>query len=253
MNLMGLWTLFGKEVRRFWKVVGQTVASPVITALLYLLVFRQVMADRVEVYPGVAYTAFLVPGLIMMSVIQNAFANAASSLTQSKINGNLVFILLPPLSPLEIYLAFTGAAILRALLVGTVLYTAGWLFVPLPLAQPAVVLAAVLLSAGCLAVIGLIAGILADKFEHMAAFQNYLIMPLSFLSGVFYSVHDLPPFWAEFSHYNPFFYMIDSLRHGFFGQSDAALWLSLPVVGLFFVLLSAAALTMLTRGVKLRP
>lgn len=253
VNLVGLQTLFAKEVRRFWKVAGQTVMSPVITALLYLVVFRQVMADRVSVYPGVSYTAFLIPGLIMMSALQNAFANSASSLTQSKINGNIVFMLLPPLSPWELFLAFTGAAIVRALMVGSVLYAVGWAFTPLPLAHPLMVIAALVLAAGCLAVLGLIAGILADKFEHMAAFQNYLIMPLSFLSGVFYSVQDLPPFWATASHFNPFFYMIDGLRHGFFGQSDAPAWLSLSIVGSFLVLLSSVAMVMLSRGTRLRP
>lgn len=252
MNWVGLQTLFAKEVRRFMKVAGQTITSPVITALLYLVVFQQVLADRVQVYEGVSYVAFLIPGLIMMSATQNAFANSASSLTQSKINGNLVFILLPPLSPLEIFLAFTGAAIIRASLVALVLYVTGWFFTPLPLALPFMALSALVLSAGCLAVMGIIAGILADKFEHMAAFQNYLIMPLSFLSGVFYSVQDLPPFWAKASHFNPFFYMIDGLRHGFFGQSDAPAILSLSVIGGFFFVLSAIALTLLHRGTRLR-
>lgn len=253
LNWIGLCTLLAKEIGRFMKVAGQTITSPVITAVLYLVVFQQVLADRVEVYPGVDYVAFLIPGLIMMSVIQNAFANSASSLTQSKIMGNVVFILLPPLSALEIFLAFTGAAILRALLVGLVLYLVGWLFTPLPVAAPLHALTAAILAAGCLAVMGIIAGILADKFEHMAAFQNYLIMPLSFLSGVFYSVQDLPPFWAQASAFNPFFYMIDGLRHGFFGYSDAPGWLGLVVVAGFLALLSAIALTMLARGVRLRP
>ena len=253
LNWICLRTLLAKEIGRFMKVAGQTITSPVITAVLYLVVFQQVLADRVEVYPGVDYVAFLIPGLIMMSVIQNAFANSASSLTQSKIMGNVVFILLPPLSALEIFLAFTGAAILRALLVGLVLYLVGWLFTPLPVAAPLHALTAAILAAGCLAVMGIIAGILADKFEHMAAFQNYLIMPLSFLSGVFYSVQDLPPFWAQASAFNPFFYMIDGLRHGFFGYSDAPGWLGLVVVAGFLALLSAIALTMLARGVRLRP
>ncbi|MEN8718996.1 MAG: ABC transporter permease [Oceanococcaceae bacterium] len=252
MNWLGMYTLCAKEVQRFMKVAGQTVTSPVITALLYLVVFQQVLADRVQVFEGVSYVAFLIPGLIMMSAIQNAFANSASSLTQSKINGNLVFILLPPLSPLEIFVAFTAAAILRALMVATVLYAAGWIFTPLPLAAPFHALLILLLASGCLAVMGLIAGILADKFEHMAAFQNYLIMPLSFLSGVFYSVQDLPPFWAQASLANPFFYMIDGLRYGFFAQSDASAWVGLLVVGGFFALLSTVALGMLHRGTKLR-
>lgn len=252
VNWVGLRTLFAKEVRRFLNVAGQTVTSPVVTAMLYLLVFQQVLADRVQVYEGVSYVAFLIPGLMMMSATQNAFANSASSLTQSKINGNIVFILLPPLSPFEIFIAFVGAAIMRAVLVASVLYGVGWFFTPLPLAMPFLAALALLLASGCLAVMGVIAGIMAEKFEHMAAFQNYLIMPLSFLSGVFYSVQDLPPFWAAASHFNPFFYMIDGLRHGFFGQSDAPALLSLGVVGGFFVVLSVIAVRVLMRGTKLR-
>ena len=253
MNSLGFRTLLAKEVRRFMKVAGQTVTSPVITSLLYLLVFQQVLADRVQVYEGLSYTAFLVPGLIMMSAMQNAFANSASSLTQSKINGNLVFILLPPLSTLEIFAAYVLAAVARAMLVGLCLYIVGWFFVPLPLHNAALAITMVVLAAGCLAVTGLIAGIFAEKFEHMAAFQNYLIMPLSFLSGVFYSIHSLPDFWAQASLYNPVFYMIDGLRHGFFGVSDASAWRSLAVVGGLLVALSTLALTLLARGTRLRP
>lgn len=253
MNRTGFITLLRKEIRRFMKVVGQTVASPVITSVLYLVVFGQVLEDHVEVYDGVSYLAFLIPGLIMMSVIQNSFANTSSSVTQSKIMGNLVFLLLAPLSVLEVFAAFVLAAVLRGTLVALCLYAVGWLFVPLPIAQPLQLLAMLFLSSACLATLGMIAGILADKFEHLAAFQNYFILPFSFLSGVFYSIDSLPPLWAKMSHFNPFFYMIDGFRHGFFGVADASASLSLLVAGGFLLLISTICLLLLRSGYKLRP
>lgn len=253
MNQIGFSTLLRKEIRRFMKVVGQTVASPVITSVLYLVVFGQVLSDHVQVYDGVTYLAFLIPGLIMMSVIQNSFANTSSSVTQSKIMGNLVFLLLAPLSVLEIFAAFVLAAVLRGTLVACCLYLVGWLFVPLPIAQPLQLLAMLFLSSACLAALGMVAGILADKFEHLAAFQNYFILPFSFLSGVFYSIDSLPPLWAKMSHFNPFFYMIDGFRYGFFGVADAPAGLSLLVVSSFLLLISTICLLLLRSGYKLRP
>ena len=252
MNWFGCYTLFKKEVRRFRSVLGQTVGAPIITALLYLLVFRQVLEDRVQVYDGVSYTAFLIPGLIMMSIIQNAFANTSSSLTQSKVMGNLVFLLMTPMSALEMYLAYVGAALLRATLVATALFLVAQFFVRVPLTHPLLVLAMLIFAGGTLAVLGMIAGIVADKFEHLAAFQNFFIMPLSFLSGVFYSIHSLPDFWRDASHYNPFFYMIDGFRHGFFGAGDAPPLLSLVVVAGFFFAVSTVCILMLRSGYKLR-
>lgn len=249
----GFFTLLQKEVRRFMKVAGQTVTSPVITAVLYLVVFGQVLSDRVEVHTGLSYTAFLIPGLMMMSVIQNAFANTSSSITQSKINGNIVFLLLTPLSAVEIFGAFVLAAVLRATLVALCLYAVGWVFVPLPIAQPLQLLMMLLLASGTLASMGLIAGIMADKFEHLAAFQNYFIMPFSFLSGVFYSINSLPGVWADVSRFNPFFYMIDGFRMGFFGVADAPAAQSIAVVGAFFLVVATTACLMLRSGYKLRP
>lgn len=253
MNQLGFMTLLRKEVRRFMKVVGQTVASPVITSVLYLIVFGQVLEGRIEVYEGVSYLAFLIPGLMMMSVIQNSFANTSSSITQSKINGNIVFLLLAPLSVFEVYAAFVMAAVVRGLMVAGVLYVVAWLFVPMPIAEPLQLITMLLLSSSCLASLGLIAGILADKFEHLAAFQNYFILPFSFLSGVFYSINSLPPIWAELSHYNPFFYMIDGFRRGFFGVADAPGALSVAVVGCFLLIVASICLALLKSGYKLRP
>ena len=253
VNAAGLKAFTLKEVKRFWSVLGQTVTAPVMTALLYLLVFGQVMQGRVEVYPGVGYAQFLVPGLIMMSVIQNAFANSSSSLTQAKIMGNLVFVLMAPLAAWELFVGYVGASLLRSGLVAIVLYCATWPFVHLPIHSLATLLGMFLLAGGSLAVVGVIAGIVASKFDHLASFQNFLILPASFLSGVFYSVHSLPEFWARVSHFNPFFYMIDGFRHGFLGIGDAPVWLCFAWTGGFFAVLSATCLWMLMTGYKLRP
>ena len=253
INWYGTWTLFRKECWRFMKVLVQTVLTPVVTALLYLLVFAHVMRDRIEVYEGVSYIEFLVPGLIMMSIIQNAFANTSSSITQSKMMGNLVFVLVTPLSALELFIAYVGAAVLRAVMVSIGLYVVAVGFVDASVTAPLVLLIMLLLSAAALGVLGLIAGIIADKFEHLSAFQNFFIVPLSFLSGVFYSIHSLPSPWRELSHYNPFFYMIDGFRYGFFGVADAAPGQSIFVVSVFLILVSSVCLWMLHKGTKLRP
>jgi ABC-2 type transport system permease protein len=250
--MTGLGTLFRKEVLRFWKVAFQTVAAPVITALLYLLIFGHVLEGRLEVFPGVGYTSFLVPGLVMMSVLQNAFANSGSSLIQSKITGNIVFLLVTPLSHRDWFAAYVGASIVRGLAVGLgVLAVTVW-FVPLTLAAAPWVLVFAALGAGIMGALGVIAGLWADKFDQMAAFQNFVIVPLTFLSGVFYSVQSLPPVWQTISHLNPFFYMVDGFRYGFFGVSDTPPWISLAVVGGAFVVVSAITLRLLATGYKLR-
>ena len=250
--MSGFPTLLYKELVRFWKVGVQTVAAPVLTALLYLLVFAHALEGRMQVYDGVGYSAFLVPGLVMMSVLQNSFANSSSSLIQSKISGNLIFILLPPISHVEFFCAYVLAAIARGLTVGLcVLAVTAW-FVELPLAAPVWIVAFALAGSAILGALGLVAGIWADKFDQIAAFQNFVILPLTFLSGVFYSIHSLPALWQAASHLNPFFYMIDGFRYGFFGTSDFPPQASLAVVGLSLLALSAAALGMLKSGYKLR-
>jgi ABC-2 type transport system permease protein len=250
--LAGARTLLYKEVLRFWKVGFQTVAAPVITAILYLLIFGHVLKDRVEVYEGVGYTSFLVPGLVMMSVLQNAFANSSSSLIQSKVTGNLVFVLLAPLSHVEFFAAYVLASAVRGLVVGLgVLAVTAW-FVELSVAAPLWALAFALLGSLLLGVLGLLAGLWADKFDQIAAFQNFLILPLTMLSGVFYSIHSLPAAWQSVSHLNPFFYMIDGFRFGFFGASDFSPAASLAVVAVSLALLSALTLRLLKNGYKLR-
>ncbi len=249
---IGFTTLLKKEVMRFWSVLGQTVTAPVITALLYLLVFAQAMKGRAPVYPGVGYTEFLVPGLIMMTVIQNGFANTSSSLTQSKVMGNLVFLQMAPLGPFEWFAAYIGAALVRCVLVAAAMLLATAPFVDLPVHAPLALVAIFLLSAASLAVLGMIVGIVAEKFDHIAAFTNFFITPLSFLSGVFYSVHALPPLWFTASHFNPFFYMIDGFRYGFFGHADVPILYSLLWSFGFFAVASAVCLWMLVTGYKLR-
>lgn len=248
----GFGTLLYKEVLRFWKVSFQTVAAPVLTGVLYLLVFGHVLEERVEAFPGVGYTAFLIPGLVMMSVLQNAFANSSSSLIQSKITGNLVFVLLPPLSNLEFFGAYIIASVVRGLVVGVGVFAVTLWFAPLSFEAPLWAVVFAVLGAALLGVLGLIAGIVADKFDQLAAFQNFIIMPATFLSGVFYSVHGLPPFWLAVSHFNPFFFAVDGFRYGFFAQSDVSPWLSLLVVSIALILTSVVALAMLARGYKIR-
>lgn len=250
--MTGFFTLFYKELLRFWKVGFQTIVAPMISTLLYLLIFFHVLEAHVEVYPDVAYTIFLIPGLVMMAVIQNAFANASSSMIQSKISGNIVFILLSPLSYRAIFLAYVLASIARGMLVGLGVYGSTLIFFDIPLQLPVWALLFVVLGSAMLGVLGLIAGIWADKFDQLAAFQNFIIMPLTFLSGVFYTIHSLPVGWQYFSHLNPFFYMIDGFRYGFFGVSDISPYVSLVIVALCLIAISVLAIRMLKSGYKLR-
>ncbi|HJS36621.1 MAG TPA: ABC transporter permease [Burkholderiales bacterium] len=250
--MTGFATLFYKELLRFWKVAFQTVAGPVLSALLYLVIFAQALGERVQVFDGVPFTAFLVPGLVMMSVLQNAFANSSSSLIQSKVTGNLVFVLLAPISSAEFFAAYVLASVARGLVVGLgVLAVTVW-FVELRLAAPLWALAFAFLGAALLGVLGLLAGLWAEKFDQIAAFQNFLVLPLTMLSGVFYSIQTLPPLWQTISHLNPFFYMIDGFRYGFFGAADVSPAASLAVVAVSLALLSALALRLLAAGYKIR-
>jgi ABC-2 type transport system permease protein len=250
--MSGWQALFYKEILRFWKVSFQTVAAPVLTACLYMLIFGHVLEDRVKVYDQVSYTAFLVPGLVMMSVLQNAFANSSSSIIQSKIMGNLVFILLTPLSHRSWFVAYVGSSMVRGLAVGLgVLLVTSLVSTP-SFVAPLWILVFGLLGAGMLGTLGLIAGLWAEKFDQMAAFQNFIIMPMTFLSGVFYSIHSLPAFWQGVSHLNPFFYMIDGFRYGFFGVSDVSPWISLGLVSATFAVVAGIALHLLRIGYKIR-
>ena len=252
MAVTGWRALLYKETLRFWKVGFQTVGAPVLTALLYLMVFGHVLEDHVKVYGTVGYTAFLIPGLVMMSVLQNAFANSSSSLIQSKITGNLVFVLLTPLSHWEIFSAYVLASVARGLAVGFGVFAITCWFADLSFVAPLWIIVFAFLGAALLGTMGLIAGIWAEKFDQLAAFQNFLIVPATFLSGVFYSIHSLPPLWQTVSHLNPFFYMIDGFRYGFFGTSDVNPWLSVSIVAGFLVILAFASIRLLKSGYRLR-
>ena len=245
-------TLLYKEVLRFWKVGYQTIAAPALGALLFQLIFSHVLSAHVRVYDTVPYTSFLVPGLVMMALLQNAFANSSSSLIQSKVTGNIVFILLPPISYGAFYAAYVIASVIRGCVVGVFVLTVSWLFTPLQFAAPLWLLVFALLGGALMGTLGLVAGLWADKFDQLAAFQNFLIMPLTFLSGVFYSLHSLPEFWQGVSSYNPILYMIDGFRYGFFGVSDISPWRCLAVALVCYLVLAAIALHLLRRGYKLR-
>ncbi len=250
--MSGFPTLFYKEVLRFWKVSVQTIGAPVLTAVLYLLLFGHVMEGRLQVYGTIPYEAFLVPGLVMMSMLQNAFANSSSSLIQSKMTGNIVFVLLPPLSYWEFFWAYVLAAAARGLIVGAAVLLVTVPFVPLSLREPLWVIAFAAAGSAVLGTLGVLAGVWAEKIDQVAAFQNFAIMPLTLLSGVFYSIHSLPAFWQGLSHFNPFFYMIDGFRYGFFGVSDVSPLVSLAVVCASLGIFSALTLALLSRGYKLR-
>lgn len=250
--MKGWQALFYKEVLRFWKVGFQTIAAPVLTSVMYLVIFGHVLEDRVKVYDTVGYTAFLIPGLVMMSILQNAFANSSSSMVQSKIMGNLVFLLLTPLSHWSWFVAYAGSAVIRGLAVGAGVFLATVWFTQMSYVAPLWIVVFAVLGAAILGTLGLIAGLWAEKFDQMAAFQSFAIMPMTFLSGVFYSIHSLPPFWQTLSHLNPFFYMIDGFRYGFFGVSDVSPWLSLGIVSGTFVAISAVCIYLLRIGYKIR-
>ncbi len=248
----GWQTLFYKEILRFWKVGFQTVAAPVLTALMYMLIFGHVLQGRVEVYNSVSYIAFLIPGLAMMSMLQNSFSNSSSSLIQSKVMGSLIFLMLTPLSHWAWFSAYVASSMVRGLAVGVGVIVATSLFAGLHVDNLLWIMVFAALGCGLMGAMGIVAGLWAEKFDQLAAFQNFVIMPMTFLSGVFYSIHSLPTMWQTVSHFNPFFYMIDGFRFGFFGQSDVSPWMSLGVVGVAFVMVAAVAEHMLRTGYKLR-
>ena len=250
--MSGFYTLLHKELLRFWKVGLQSIFAPMIATLIYLFIFSHILEERAQAYPGVTYTTFLIPGLVMMTMLQNAFSNSSSSLIQSKISGSIVFVLLSPLSYMEIFVAYVLASIARGLLVGTGVYLATLIFFDMPLQSLLWVFIFALIGNGFLGALGIIAAIWAEKFDQLAAFQNFVILPLTFLSGVFYTIHSLPPFWEDLSHFNPFFYVIDGFRYGFFGVSDISPYFSLTIVAICFLTVSWITLQMLKTGYKLR-
>jgi ABC-2 type transport system permease protein len=252
INWLGLWTLYVKEVRRFAKVATQTVIAPVVTTLLFLAIFALALGGATREVGGVPFAQFLAPGLVMMAMVQNAFANTSSSLLISKIQGNIVDVVMPPLSAGELTLAFAAGGVTRGLAVGLAVALAMAVFVPMEVQHPFLVLFHAFAASLMLSLVGLLAGIWAEKFDQMAAITNFVITPFAFLSGTFYSVERLPEFWRVAAHFDPFFYMIDGFRYGFIGHADASLALGAAVLIAADILLWALVYAWFRRGYKLK-
>lgn len=252
VNWLGLWTLYLREVRRFIKVHQQTIWAPVVTTLLFYAVFALALGGASRVVGGVPYMEFLAPGLIMMAMTQNAFANTSSSIVISKVQGNIVDILMPPMAPGELATAFVMGGVTRGLCVGLVTGVAISLFVPISIAHPGFVIFHAVMASMMLSLIGFIGGVWSEKFDNIAAVTNFVVTPLSFLSGTFYSVNDLPPFFWWAAHFDPFFYMIDGIRYGFIGHADGALWIGVVVMLVCNAGLWWLAWKMLATGYKLK-
>jgi ABC-2 type transport system permease protein len=252
VNWVGLWTLYRKEVQRFLKVYTQTIAAPVVTTLLFYAIFALALGGIVRMAGDVPFLKFLGPGLVMMSMAQNAFANTSSSVVIAKVQGNIVDVLMPPLSATELALGYVLGGVTRGLLVGLVTACAIWAFVPLGIHSPGFIAYHAVMASMMLSLLGLIGGIWSEKFDHIAAFTNFVVTPLTFLSGTFYTVDRLPePFWWV-AHLNPFFYMIDGFRYGFIGQSDGTLVIGIAMLAVTNLLLWALALRLISRGYKLK-
>lgn len=252
INWIGLQTLYVKEVQRFGKVTTQTVIAPVMTSLLFLAIFTLAFGGKARISWEVPFSVFLAPGLVMMQVMQNSFANTASSLLISKVQGNIVDILMPPLSPAEMTIGYVFAGVTRGVVVAIAVGIAMAIFVPLNVHSPATIVYFCVAASLMLSLIGLMAGIWAEKFDHLAAVTNFVIVPLSFLSGTFYSIDRLPELFQTIAHFNPFFYMIDGFRYGFIGQSDSPVWIGVVFLGALDLLLWATCLRLVTVGYKLK-
>ncbi|HZB93790.1 MAG TPA: ABC transporter permease [Stellaceae bacterium] len=252
VNWLGLWTLYLREVRRFFKVSMQTVAAPVVTTLLFLAVFVLALGGEHRHVGDVPYLEFLAPGLIMMAMVQNAFANTSSSLMIAKMQGNIVDVLMPPLSPAELTWGFALGGVTRGLLVGLVVAAAMAIFVPIRLYAPALVVFHALAASLLLSLLGMLGGIWADKFDHIATVTNFVVTPLSFLSGTFYSIARLPPLWHAVAMGNPFFYMIDGFRYGFIGHADGPVAAGIVIMVAINAALLALCHALFARGYKLK-
>lgn len=252
VNWIGLYTLTRKEVRRFLKVWVQTVAAPVVTSLLFYAVFALALGGVVRSVGDVPFLQFLGPGLVMMAIAQNAFANTSSSVLVAKVQGNIVDVLMTPLAAAELATAYVLGGVIRGLMVGVVTAIGIWVFVPLGVHAPFYILFHAVAASMMLSLIGIMGGIWADKFDHMAAVTNFIVTPLSFLSGTFYSIQSVPPLFHTIAHLNPFFYFIDGFRYGFIGQTDGTLMTGLAVMVAVNALLWVLVLRMLRSGYKLK-
>lgn len=252
VNWRGVWTLYHREVKRFLKVFTQTIAAPVVTTLLFYAIFSVALTNRVGTVGTTSFVVFLAPGLIMMTILQNSFANTSSSLMVSKVQGNIVDVLMPPISPIEMMCAYISGGVTRGMIVATASTAAMFFLVDLPFEKPGAIVFFALSASVMLALLGMIGGIWADKFDHMAAITNFVIVPLSFLSGTFYSIERLPETWQFVAQFNPFFYAIDGFRYGFIGQGDAGFWLGAAVMLSVDLVLFLIVHRMLVTGYKLK-
>lgn len=252
VNIIGLKTLIGKEVGRFLNVYSQTIVAPVVTTLLYYAVFALAFGGIDMRIEGMPYLTFLAPGLIMMTMVQNAFANTSSSIVIAKVQGNIVDVLMPPISPTELFTGYIVGGVLRGMIVGTVCAVAVWLTVGMQMHALWAVIAYAVLGNMMLSSLGLAAGLWSEKFDHIAAVTNFIVMPLTFLSGTFYSAQQLPEFWSKLVHYNPFFYMIDGFRYGFTGHTDGSLGTGLITLVVINLALAFLTLRMVQTGYKIK-
>ena len=252
INWIGFWTLYMKEVRRFLNVFTQTILAPVVTTLLFLAVFSLALGGAGREVWGVSFLAFLAPGLVMMAVMQNAFANTSSSLVIAKVQGNIVDLLMPPLSPTELCLAVAAGGVTRGLVVGLAVTLTMALFAPVAVHSWPVAIYHAFSASLMLSLLGMIGGIWSEKFDHIAAVTNFVVTPLSFLSGTFYSIQRLPEMWQTVAHLNPFFYLIDGFRYGFIGQSDSPILTGILVTGAINVVLLLITHRMVATGYRLK-
>ncbi len=252
VNWRGFWTLYVKEVRRFLNVFTQTVMAPMVTTLLFLAIFTLALGGRARAPSNIPYDQFLAPGLIMMAMVQNAFANTSSSILIAKVQGNIVDLLMPPLSPAELTLGLILGGITRGLVVGSAVLVGMWIFVPMQIPHPGFVILHALMASSLLSLIGLLGGIWADRFDHIAAITNFVVTPLAFLSGTFYSIERLPDVWQTVAHFNPFFYMIDGFRFGFIDRADGSLLLGVLVLGSANLILGFVCYRLLKSGWRLK-
>ncbi|MBA4793014.1 ABC transporter permease [Phenylobacterium sp.] len=251
-NWPGFRTLYLREVKRFWKVGTQTLAAPVVTSLLYMMVFVVAVGGARPDVHGVPFATFIAPGLIMMTILNNAFANSSSSLLQAKVNGLVGDFMTPPLTPLEHVAGFALGAATRGLAVGAVTWIAVLPFADLPLTHLWAVLYFAVAASLILGMLGMMAGLWAEKFDHMAAVTNFIIMPMTFLSGTFYLVDRLPEPFRTASHFNPFFYLIDGFRYGFIGQAEGSLVTGIGMTAGIAVAFAFVCLWMFETGYKLK-
>ena len=251
-NWIGLWTLYLREVRRFWKVGAQTVAGPVVTTLLYMMIFAVAVNGARTAVQGVSVAAFVGPGLIMMGILNNAFANSSSSLFQAKINNTAPDFLTPPLSPLELTVGFSAGAMTRGILVGVVTAAAVWPFSHFGFAHLWAAAYFAFTASLVMAATGVLAALWAQKFDELAAVTSFVVTPLTFLSGTFYLIDRLPEPFRTISRFNPFFYLIDGFRYGFIGRAEGSLAIGAAASAALAAALVFAVWRMFTTGWRLK-